>query len=250
MDKRRGQHFVVDVFFPFSDTYERLHQEFGAAGPLCFIHLLAAAKRAPIQGTVSYISAHGFWQELGVYEDDQVDLDAFLTLLGRIKQCSRRASRRGVTDVRLTNFVKWQNMPRNFKDAERKRSARQALREHNSADDSADTAADGSADDLGARDEYEDEHIVCPLPVDEGNNATAADSTNRSAASAAHHQLIKRVTLEARELAERHTNTKVATLIGDRHPSLTPRDIVTIVNTIYRNGSLPEPVVTARPPAD
>lgn len=96
--------------FPHDRTGTRLQEEFGPAGLACWVALLTAAKRAHVQGTFSYTSEEGAWQELGIY-GAPFSLDAFLDATGRLKQ-TRRRRRGGVVDVQITAWEEWNDTPR------------------------------------------------------------------------------------------------------------------------------------------
>ena len=152
MDRRRQPYVAVDVWLLFSTTCDRLLSKFGPVGPLAWVGLLAAAKRAPIHGVVSCVNEIDFWAQVGVPEEHRPDMtmEALLTLLGQLKQTSRTPSGRRL-DIRISHFEAWQTAPKSFREAERKRSKRA----QNTADDeapidsrySADTAPETRRDD-------------------------------------------------------------------------------------------------------
>ena len=126
----------------FSNTNEKLLAKFGPSGPLAWFALLAAAKRAPIQGVVSCLGERDFWNQLGLENDDHhPPFEEFLKLLGQLKQTSRTCSGRRL-NVRISNFERWQKIPKRFSEAEKKRSKRA----QNTADDTAPIDSHSAAD--------------------------------------------------------------------------------------------------------
>lgn len=96
--------------FPHDKTGTRLQEEFGPAGLAVWVALLTAAKRAHVQGTFSYRSEEGAWQELGIVEPG-FSLADFFKVTGHMKQTRRR--RRGrITDVQITAWEEWNEAPR------------------------------------------------------------------------------------------------------------------------------------------
>jgi hypothetical protein len=92
MDGRRQPFVALGVLTAFSDTEAALMREFGPVGCLAWHYLICAAKRAPVQGTFTYVTEHEFWEHVGIPIEYRPDLDEFLGLLGRMKQV-RRTSR-------------------------------------------------------------------------------------------------------------------------------------------------------------
>jgi hypothetical protein len=157
MDKRRQPYVAIDVWALFSTTTTRLYEKFGPAGPLAWIGLLAAAKRAPIHGTVSCVNERDFWDQIGLPDDDhRPAMDEFLTLLGHLKQTSRTPSGRRL-DVRISHFEAWQQAPKSFREAERMRRKRA----QNTANDTA-TNSEQSGDDTATETRRDDRYVSLP----------------------------------------------------------------------------------------
>lgn len=140
VDKRRQPYVAIDVWFLFGNTNDRLLSKFGPAGPLAWLGLIAAAKRAPVQGTLSYVNEQDFWSQIGLPQEhlNGMTMDALLGELGKLKQTSRSGRgthKRDVLNgikttpgrggnVRITRFEQWQQIPRSFAEANRKRRKR------------------------------------------------------------------------------------------------------------------------------
>lgn len=114
----------LDVDFFHKRTARALRDRFGVAGPALFVALILRAKDGSPPGTFTYTTDAVAWEKLGF---DGVDLgftlDDFFTMLGRLKQSSRR--RVGpVTNVYLTRYADWQKDSRRYEEAVRKSSKR------------------------------------------------------------------------------------------------------------------------------
>jgi hypothetical protein len=134
MDGRRRRWFAVDVLVAHSNTGTRIQEEFGPAGLAVWVCLLAAGKRSPVEGRVSFTSESEAWQILGILEPDRLGftLEEFLDTLGRLKQTRRTpkktdGTRRGrVTNVEITRWGRWQKRRSDHTNASQKPSGNEA----------------------------------------------------------------------------------------------------------------------------
>jgi hypothetical protein len=108
VDGRRRQWIPISAMFPHDNTGTRLQEELGPGAPGVWVALLTAAKRAPIQGRVSFTSELEFWQILGIHEPERLEFtaEAFLKTLGTLKQ-TRRTYRGRITNVVITQWDAW-----------------------------------------------------------------------------------------------------------------------------------------------
>lgn len=101
--------YMVDLDFFHKKTFDRLYDEFGAAGPLVWLALIAEAKRSRIPGTLTVTGGADFWAQLGFQGRDLgFTMDAFLAFTGRYKLTSRTSLGR-LQNVLITSFKQWQN---------------------------------------------------------------------------------------------------------------------------------------------
>jgi hypothetical protein len=100
----------MPVEWPFDALGTRLLDEFGNPGIAVWSCFLAAAKRSPLEGTISFTTEEEAWSQLGL-EPPQFTLDEFLKVTGAMKETRRR--RRGrITDVTLT---RWEELQQTLK---------------------------------------------------------------------------------------------------------------------------------------
>lgn len=225
IDRRRSQFVAIDVWFMFGKTNERLLEKFGPAGPLAWLGLLAAAKRAPVQGVVSCLNEHDFWMHVGLPgEGDHPPMDEFLKVLGHLKQTSRTTSGRRL-DVRISHFGEWQKMPRLFNEAERMRSKRAQKAANGTPTTEQQSSDDSATETRGDETTYRES----PPTVREGapNNANGAAPVGGYAA--AHHWIE----------TGGATNLEPGQIIDhiDRHwPGLDDHTIQQLVKNAYQAG--------------
>ena len=113
MDKRRRPYAAIDTFFAYSNTSQRLQQQYGHAGVLAWLLLILAAKRAPIQGQITFAGEAHFWRELGIVDPPDFDWLDFLGFLGKLKQTRKtwQNTTKTLINVQITHFEDWQKMP-------------------------------------------------------------------------------------------------------------------------------------------
>jgi hypothetical protein len=114
----------IDVDFFHKNTAGKIRERLGRDGQLVFLALILRAKDGSPAGTFSYSSEAVGWEKLGFGNEAMpFTLDEFFTVLGQLKQASRR--RRGlVTDASLTRYGDWQQDSRRYEEAVRKASKR------------------------------------------------------------------------------------------------------------------------------
>lgn len=138
IDGRRRPWIAVSVNVAHSTTGTRLQEELGPAALAAWIGLLAACKRSPIEGRISFTSESEAWQIIGILEPKRLGftLEEFLDVLGRLKQTRRtgnntprtrnkteRTPRGRVTNVQVTHWEQWQrprSEPRNANEKQTK----------------------------------------------------------------------------------------------------------------------------------
>ena len=124
MDGRRRRFFAVDPEFPFDRLANRLLSEFGPAGVVVWIYVVAAAKRAPVEGYFSYTSDAEAWEKLGIDQQHaDFTLDEFFTLTGHLHETKKHA-RVGVTTIDLRRWDELQLTINRQIDAERQARSR------------------------------------------------------------------------------------------------------------------------------
>jgi hypothetical protein len=109
IDGRRRPWIAVSVNVAHSTTGTRLQKELGPAALGAWVGLLAACKRSPIEGRISFTSEAEAWQIIGILEPERLGftLEDLLKTLGTQKQTKR--TRRGrVTNVEVTHWEQWQ----------------------------------------------------------------------------------------------------------------------------------------------
>lgn len=250
-DRRRAPYAAIDVHYPFSDTSHALTDRFGTAGPYAFLLLILAAKRAPIQGQITYYGPTDFWQQIGWPDDEEPpDLALFLDVLARQKQASRRgsgrrsdvartSSRPRVEHLQLTNFDRWQTLPRSFAEARRKSRSRAGITADTTADDRADDTADDTADDRAP--ERRERGVPTPPPELEPGEATHDDAASTRGSGVVSPALGDR---NGQWITPADVLERAATYVRDvgwqdphldddlheRYPSLSPADRTTLAN--------------------
>lgn len=118
------RYFRVDVSFFHKRTCRTLMEKLGPGGPLTFLALVARAKDSNPPGTFTYPTEAIAWEKLGLDPDDVgFTLDEFLDLTGRIKQSSRTRVGR-LTNVKLTQYERWQKESKRYEAAVRKSRSR------------------------------------------------------------------------------------------------------------------------------
>jgi hypothetical protein len=108
MDGRRRPWFAVSVDVLHSRTGTKL-QQLGPGAVEAWIGLLAAAKRSPIEGRVSYASESEAWATIGITKPETLSftLEDLLKTLGTQKQ-TRRTRRGRITNIEITQWERWQ----------------------------------------------------------------------------------------------------------------------------------------------
>ena len=120
----------LDVDFMSKNTAQTLLTELGPWGPLLFVALILKAKDGSPPGTFSYTTDTVGWDRLGILDPpDDVTLDQFLAVTGRLKQTRRTCVGR-VKNVTLTRYGDWQMDSKRYEGAVKK--AR--LRAHSGGD--------------------------------------------------------------------------------------------------------------------
>jgi hypothetical protein len=120
IDGRRRSWFACSVDILHSATGTKLQDELGPAAVACWIGLLAAAKRSPNEGRLSFSSEAEAWQLIGITrpEDLGFTFEDLLKTLGTQKQ-TRKTRRGRVTNVVVTHWEDWQTSrsgPRNTRE--------------------------------------------------------------------------------------------------------------------------------------
>jgi hypothetical protein len=108
VDGRRRHWLAISVDLMHSTTGTKL-QELGPGAVEAWIGMLAAAKRAPIEGRFSFVNESEAWEKMGVTHPERLSytLEDLLNTLGRQKQTKK--TRRGrVTNVEITQWEHWQ----------------------------------------------------------------------------------------------------------------------------------------------
>lgn len=155
MDKRRRQYAALDVWFLASNTVQDIAERFGSDGVVCWLAMIAAAKRSPVQGSLQFANEATF-RETIMWPDtlELPPLDEFLAFLSKRKQIARTRKKTGKTGTRrvletytLTNFQQWQRVPTTFADRQRKAAWRQAFSNTNRSDERPDNRLDERSDD-------------------------------------------------------------------------------------------------------
>lgn len=114
-DRRRSRWIAWDVHFLDGAVGSAVFERFGFAGVALFVGFLSACKRNSVQGQMAYGSDADALAQMGFHGAELLDahgkpftLNDYWTLLGRLKQTSRR--RRGhLTYVFSTRWERWQN---------------------------------------------------------------------------------------------------------------------------------------------
>ena len=120
MDGRRTRYVPLGVYFAHGATGTRLLKRFGHAGLLVWVCLLAAAKRADIEGTLTYASDGEAWLALGLLEHrPEFTLDTFFTYTGQLKQ-TRKTRSGQLKHVKITRWEDWNKTWRTELEAEKK----------------------------------------------------------------------------------------------------------------------------------
>lgn len=114
----------IDVDFFHKNTAAKIRERLGRDGQLVFLALILRAKDGSPAGTFSYSTEAVGWEKLGFGNETMpFTLDEFFTVLGQLKQSSRR--RHGlVWDVSITRYGDWQKESRRYEEAVRKASKR------------------------------------------------------------------------------------------------------------------------------
>ena len=113
-DRRRSQWIAFDSMFFGNELAVDILDRFGTAGVTVWLAYLCACKRNLVPGQISYLTDADCLAQLGLSGVElrdatgaELDLNAFWTRLGQLKNVSRR--RRGhVTDLRCTRWEEWQ----------------------------------------------------------------------------------------------------------------------------------------------
>jgi len=102
-DPRRRPWIAVSVDVGLDAFGDRLQERFGLAGIGAWVLLLAAAKKSPVEGQVTFASDEEFWRLLGLRDPPGFSPSAFLSTTGQFHQTARR--RRGrLTDVSIPQW--------------------------------------------------------------------------------------------------------------------------------------------------
>ena len=102
MDGRNRTWVAVGVHFTSDGLGQKLRREFGNEGLAVWVALLAAAKRYPVEGMISYSNDADLWGLLGV-DPPAFTADAFFKVTGAHHE-TRRSRRSGLMKVTLTNW--------------------------------------------------------------------------------------------------------------------------------------------------
>lgn len=160
------RYFHLDVAFMHKRTFDKLYDAFGHAGQLAFVALCAQAKTSPSPGTFTYENEAAGWAKLGFEgRTPEFTLDEFFTVTGRLKQTSRTARGR-LTDVKITQYGRWQKDARRH--TERERKAR--YRAQNTRDTQGDTYGTAEGTNTGQR--TRSRTRTTPLPPKGQNGST------------------------------------------------------------------------------
>jgi hypothetical protein len=95
IDGRRRPWIPISSSFALDKTGARLKEELGRDGLLVWTCLIAAAKRAAIQGSFEYASEADAWRQLGLYgHEPDFTFEDFLAVTDKLKlTISSRATR-------------------------------------------------------------------------------------------------------------------------------------------------------------
>lgn len=136
-DRRRGRWIAFDASFFDGTLGVAIMEKFGPAGVTLFVGFLCACKRNLVQGQIEYGSTPDALSLMGVPglvlvndRGDAWDLQSFWRVLAAHKQCS--TSRRGrLTQVKSSNWSKWQEGFTSQTEAQRKRRSEATITPEN-----------------------------------------------------------------------------------------------------------------------
>lgn len=129
-DNRRSRWIAWDASFFDGSVGVMLRERFGCVGITLFLAFMCACKRNAVQGQIEYGSTPDALAQLGLPglelvndRGEPFDLQSFWRALAAHKQCSTRARAR-LTQVKSSNWAKWQEGYGSQQEAERKRRSR------------------------------------------------------------------------------------------------------------------------------
>lgn len=129
-DNRRSRWIAWDASFFDGSVGVMLRDRFGTTGITLFLAFMCACKRNAVQGQIEYGSTPDALAQLGLPALELVndrgepfDLQSFWRSLAAHKQCSTRARGR-LTQVKSSNWAKWQEGYGSQQEAQRKRRSR------------------------------------------------------------------------------------------------------------------------------